>query len=111
MWGGRGITVHEEWRSDYLAFKTYVLSELGERPAKGYSFDRINNELGYVPGNVRWADQKTQANNTKRNRVISFKGETHTLAQWAERIGVNYFTLHTRIYRKGWSVERAFSKP
>lgn len=64
-YGGRGITVCEEWKNDFQAFYDYVsaLPHFGE---KGYSLDRINNDGNYEPDNVRWATQKEQANN-KRN--------------------------------------------
>lgn len=57
-----GIRVHEPWR-DVTTFVREVEAEIGPRPNKSYSLDRINNDAGYVPGNIRWANAKTQANN------------------------------------------------
>jgi hypothetical protein len=65
-YGGRGITVYEPWIKSSKLFIEYVLNNLGERP-KGYSLDRSNNNLGYFPGNLRWADKSTQTKNQERN--------------------------------------------
>ena len=62
-YGGRGITMCEEWRDDYLAFRDYILKNLGDKPSPDYSLDRIDNDGDYTPGNLRWADYETQNNN------------------------------------------------
>jgi hypothetical protein len=69
-YGGKGLTVYEPWINDYLAFKEYVLTNLGERHnantgrrSDNESMDRIDVNIGYHPGNLRWADFITQANN------------------------------------------------
>jgi hypothetical protein len=108
-WGGRGIQVAQEWRNDYAAFAAYVRANLGERPGPGWSLDRQENDKGYAPGNIRWATQETQSNNTRANRIITYGGLTMGLPAWAIETGINYSTLHTRLYRKGWSVERALT--
>ena len=109
-YGGRGITVCEEWRNDFKTFYDYV-SKLPHFGEEGRSIDRINNNGNYEPGNVRWATRKTQANNQQNTIRIEYKGITRTLNEWGEILGVNPYTLYGRIFRNGMSVERAFRKP
>lgn len=66
-YGGRGITVCREWRSDFPAF----LEHVGRRPSTDHSIDRIDNERGYAPGNVRWATRKEQSNNRRPRAVVA----------------------------------------
>lgn len=100
-YGGRGITVCEEWRNSFQAFYEWAM-------ANGYredlTIDRINVNGNYEPSNCRWVDLKTQANNTRRNHYITYKGETHTIAEWSDITGISIAALVHRIER-GWSVE------
>ena len=104
-YGGRGISVFPDWLASFEVFYAYV----GECPPK-YSIDRIDVNGNYEPGNVRWATSKTQANNMRTNRLIEHDGESKTLSQWADSIGVSLGTLWTRL-NKGWPVARALSTP
>lgn len=94
----------EEWK-DYTVFAEWAKSN-GYR--EGLSIDRINVYGNYEPSNCRWTDRITQQNNTTRNRLICYKGETKTLAQWAECLGFNYKLLSNRLNALHWSVEKAF---
>jgi hypothetical protein len=104
-YGGRGITVCERWNS----FENFY-ADVGDRPSPKHSIDRIDNDLGYEPGNVRWADQKTQSRNSRRNRLVAINGETLCLQDWAERMGLGRCTIYDRL-RRGWSIERALTTP
>ena len=105
-YGGRGIKVCDEW-NDFSLFREWAMDN-------GYqdnlSIDRIDFNGDYEPNNCRWANEKTQHNNTRRNTFIEFGGETHTLAEWAEIAGINYSTFCNRWVR-GWSIERMINEP
>lgn len=91
-YGGRGITVCEEWQS----FETFY-RDMGPRPSPKHTLDRIKNHLGYSKENCRWATRAEQAQNTRQNRLITYNGETHCLREWARRIGVHHSTIAYRI--------------
>jgi hypothetical protein len=106
-WGGRGITMCDEWRDSFETFIAYV----GKRPSPKHSIDRYpNNDGNYEPGNVRWATRVEQCNNRRSSRFIEFKGQTFTLTQWADKLGFKEGTLTMR-FKRGWTVEAAFTTP
>lgn len=102
LYGGRGITVCDEWKNDYVAFRSWAL-ENGY--ADNLTIDRIDNDKGYSPENCRWATSNEQENNMSRNHLLSYHGETHTLSEWANILGITYSTISHRVSR-GWSMER-----
>ncbi len=61
-YGGRGITIAAEWIDDFPAF----LAHIGPAPSSAHSVDRVDNNRGYEPGNVRWATATQQNRNTRR---------------------------------------------
>ena len=107
-YGERGIVMCEEWLNDFMNFYNWSMSN-------GYkynlSIDRIDNAGNYEPSNCRWADYKTQNRNTRRNINHTIDGETHCLKEWCEILNLNYKTVHARIYRHKWSIERALNTP
>ena len=106
-YGGRGITVAPEWMASFPAFYEHI----GPKPTAKHTIDRINNNLGYFPGNVRWATQKEQLKNIRRNHNITYAGETMTITEWATRLGMAESTLYGRIVIHNWPIEKAFNKP
>ena len=105
-YGGRGIRVCPEWRADFLAFYRHV----GPKPSPQHSIDRIDNNRDYEPGNVRWATWKTQARNKRGNHRLQHDGLDLTVAEWAERTGIPYRTILTRM-ADGWEPSRALTEP
>ena len=95
LYGGRGIKVCAEWH-DIQEFEKWA-EQTGYEP--GLTLDRIDVNGDYCPNNCRWATRKEQANNRRNTLYITFLGETHTLSEWAEMLGVNRSTLSSRYYR------------
>lgn len=104
-YAGRGIYVHPKWETSFESF----LAHVGKRPAKGWTIDRINNDQAYIPGNVRWADKKTQARNTRAIRQLSIGGITRPETEWAESAGLPITTLRNRV-KRGWPEQELLSK-
>lgn len=106
-YGGRGIKVCDEWLSDFMAFYEWAMAN---GYAEGLTIERKDTNGNYEPSNCVWADRKTQNNNTRANHYITYNGETHTMAQWAEIKGIKLQTLAARINIYGWTIERALNE-
>lgn len=109
-YGGRGITVCEEWNSlaKFPAFLAYV----GRRPTKDHSIDRWPDKNGnYEPGNVRWGTEEQQQGNTRKNVYVTYRGETLCMRAMARKHNVSYETFSVRIRKKGWDVQKAITTP
>lgn len=108
-YGGRGISVCNEWAGldGRQRFYDWAL-EAGY--GKGLQIDRINVHGDYSPNNCRFVDAVVQANNTRRNRVISWQGRSLTAADWARELGLTYASMQHRLDR-GWPMERIASQP
>lgn len=102
-YAGRGVTVCDEWKDDYLNF----LRDMGRRP-RGTTIERKDNDLGYSKENCRWATPLEQGRNKRNNIWIKFRGETLHVAEWSRRTGIKFGTIHARL-RRGWSPEKALS--
>lgn len=107
-YGGRGITICDEWKDDFEAFRDWALSN-GYRD--DLSIDRKDVNGNYCPENCRWATDLEQGNNTRRNRRLEYNGEVHTLTEWAKIKGIKITTLSARINTYKWSIEKALTEP
>lgn len=108
LYGGRvpPVTVCDYWKSSYEAFA----ADMGMKPTKQHLLDRIDGKLNYTPDNCKWSTPKESARNTRTNRLITFNGETFTLAEWAERCNMKYIKLFMRL-KRGWSIEKSITTP
>ncbi len=102
-YGGRGIKCL--WKT----FEAFV-KDMGLPPTKDHSIDRINNNGNYCKENCRWATSKQQAQNTSKNVVITYKGETKVLSEWARTLNLNFYTLRHRLKTLGWGIQDAFTR-
>ena len=100
LYGGRGITVCQQWRDSAAAFLAYM----GPRPSD-CELDRIDNNGNYEPGNVRWATHRQNTNNRRVTLLLTAQGQTLPLSEWAERTGLSYELLFDR-FVAGWSASR-----
>lgn len=71
LYGGRGVTVAPEWMNDFMAFYAHI----GDPPTPKHTVDRKDPWGNYEPGNVKWATQTEQANNTRRSQKYAERRE------------------------------------
>ena len=105
-YGGRGVSICIQWGT-FLQF----LADMGRKPSRSHSLDRIDVNGNYSPENCRWATPKVQARNTRACEFLTLNGVTKNIADWAEEYGINYRTIKSRTYLMGWSDEDAITKP
>lgn len=99
IYGERGIKVCDRWLNSFENF----LLDMGKRP-KNTSLDRIDNNLGYSKENCRWATNLEQMNNTSKNKLITYLGETQSMMNWSRELGFDYKLIASRL-SSGWSFE------
>lgn len=104
-YGGRGITICEEWKASFLKF----YEDMGRCP-DGFSIDREDNDGPYSKENCRWASSSEQQRNTKRNTMVTIEGETKCLVAWREHFGISKSTYQNRV-KSGWDRVRALITP
>ena len=108
IYGGRGITVCDEWRNSFQAFLDWAIANGYQ---EGLSIDRIDVNGNYEPSNCRFATREEQARNKRNNRYLTYNGETRTIPDWADVVQIPYMVLYSRIQYHGWSAERALHTP
>lgn len=107
-YGGRGITVCDEWLGEdgFQHFYDWAM-------ANGYDedleIDRRDNDGDYEPSNCQWASRERQANNRRTNATLTLNNETHTIAEWTKITGISKAAIEGRL-KRGWSVERTLTE-
>jgi len=105
-YGALGVEVCERWH-DFPSF----LLDMGACQDSSLTLDRIENSLGYEPGNCRWVTQAEQNKNRPGHAVtLTYNGTTQSVAQWAAALGMKANNISMRL-RLGWTVERALTTP
>lgn len=95
-----------KWANDFGAF----LGDVGLAPSPKHSLGRKDNERGYEPGNVCWETATEQARNTRRNRIVTYKGQDMPLVAALEKAGFGSHVFKKRV-SSGWSIQRALETP
>lgn len=105
-YGARGIRVCDEWADSFACF----IEDMGLKPTPYHSIDRIDVNGDYAPGNCRWADRITQANNKRSNRILIHSGVSRTISEWERASGLPKGVIGLRLAR-GMSPAQAITKP
>ena len=105
QYGGRGVTVCEEW----YKFENFY-KDMGKCP-KGYHLDRMDNTRGYSPDNCRWVSVKQSCRNKRNTRLIAYKGKIKPISEWEEIFNFPRNLLTGRIINLGWPIKKAIETP
>lgn len=106
-YGGRGITVCDEWRNDYLTFKKWALDN---NYSDNLTIDRIDVNGNYCPENCRWIPFSEQSKNRTVCNFITIGDKTQIQADWAREYGINPDNLSYRL-KHGWELIEALTTP
>ena len=109
-YGGRGIKVCSDWKDNFNNFYEWAMKN-GYSPEAKYgecTLDRINVEKDYSPENCRFTSMKQQQNNRRNNKMITYKGETKSIAEWGRILNIPKEILWYRICKAKWETEKAF---
>lgn len=97
----KGRLPDERWKS----FENFY-ADMGPRPSRLYTLERINNDLGYGPDNCKWATREEQNNNTSRNTKYLVAGKLMTAKEFAKYLGISYEVLRYRLLVQKFEVDQ-----
>ena len=107
-YGKRGIGMCDEWKNSFESFMEWALQN-------GYSDDltieRINVNGDYCPENCLFIPHNQQASNRRSSYSITYENKTQNLTEWCKELNLPYMLIHNRIYKLGWTFEKAISEP
>lgn len=111
LYGGRGIKMCDEWRSDFMSFYNWAVNHgYDENAVRGEcTINRIDCDGNYCPENCRIVSQLIQMNNVRTNHNIIYNGETHSFAEWSRITGISQYKIRNRIVELGWTPERTLT--
>lgn len=92
------------------SFKSFY-ADMGDKPSAKHSLDRLDVNGPYSKENCRWATSSEQARNRQKNRLLTYGGQTKTIAEWAEITQIKFTTLYARLFDMGWSPDQALTTP
>lgn len=107
-YGGRGITICDEWMNSFEVFRDWALSH---GYADNLTIERVDNDGNYCPENCKWIPKKEQARNRRSCYSITYNGKTQNLVDWCNELNLDYKMIHNRIHKLSWNFERAISEP
>lgn len=105
-YGGRGITVCDEW----MELKPFYDWAVNNGYKEGLSIDRTDNNKNYCPDNCAWVSRAIQNINHRRNQYFEINGERMVLTYWCRRYKIDVGTVRRRL-RIGMDIVSALTKP
>ena len=111
-YGGRGITMCDDWKNDFVNFYNWAIENGYDENAKRgeCTIDRIDVNGDYKPSNCRWIDFDSQQNNRRTNIFLEYNGERHTMKEWSKILNIPYYVIQSR-HLKNWTDEDVLTKP
>jgi len=115
LYGARGITVCDRWRNDISLFFEDMYEEYIKHVSLhgkyNTTIDRIDSNKNYEKSNCRFLTRREQANNTRSNNFITYKGKTKTISEWTRFLNIPMTALYSRIYKRKWTIDKSFNTP
>lgn len=110
-YGGRGIQMCDEWLDSQCGFERFVDWALGNGYSDDLTIERVDVNQSYCPSNCAWITKDEQARNKRRTIWVDYKGRHVQLSVLCAEKGMNYDSVHNRMFRFGWDVERSIDTP
>ena len=107
-YGGRGITICDEWKNNFQAFYNWSVTH---GYADDLTIDRKDNDGDYCPENCRWITFVEQQNNRSNNTYLTWNNETNTISDWSRILDIPCYVISSRLHKLKWSVEKTLSTP
>ena len=104
-----GMEIEGRWLDSEYGFTNFY-NDVGPAPTKNHFLDRVDNEKGYILGNVKWSTVVESNQNKSNTRFITLGNETKTLQEWSDELGISSTAVRRRIDLLGWAPEDAVSK-
>lgn len=112
-YGGKGIEVCKEWKDNFENFYSWAMDNgYNDQVKRGEcTIERKDYNGNYEPNNCEWKTIQEQQSNKRTNHLVTYKGKTQTLTNWAKELGMDRCTLRDRLNISKWSIEKAFTTP
>ena len=105
-YGARGIKMCNEWKESFWNF----VKDMGEKPFKSFSIERLDNNKNYSKDNCTWASSKEQSENRRNNIYIVYKNETYTFYTLSKLLNLKHSTVYWRLKKSSLTPQEYFNK-
>lgn len=110
-YGGRGIRMCGEWLDAECGFERFVDWAMQNGYSDNLTIERVDVNGDYVPQNCTWITREEQSRNKRRTIWVDYCGCHVQLSVLCDKLGLNYDSVHNRLFRFGWDIERAIETP